>query len=643
MLTDQPEPHRHPDIFAAGSTPGRAIGFPAEPPSTLVNTPVPGGASSTPGGPAAAAPTFAPGRARSAGRRIARAPLVIAVIVVLLAAGAATWWWLLRDNPVDLTVNNLPIRNAEQILDTAQPVFTALAAADQATVPAGAGCWFAPAANDDTVRAPRVACGPVALGIAGNGQRWVVGTVSYSPSREDTVGEFTEFSEVVDLDVGTLNRPDGAAAPEGKELTASSGGARTVDGRRLVNVESTVSAADAAFNSLVSAEASVSTDSRCYLGVNVNGNRSIADGSILCGPVLLRKSDRTKQWAKWTFNTQQGDLLVDATITAPTMSSLTSTEALAAGVTLYRPDGATPPGIAGLSMPDAPPQRAGYLTSLDEVLGAPKVSLTAPKDARLFTPALSLTLTGLAAVPRIGAGQEAIVAADGEKLVVATYTTQQPKSAPSTGTTAFLLIDDRRIALASLRFADAGTLIFSVPAATRAVELQFLTEGRTEGISLLTGQRGAGSPKAPYRQQPIAGQTVGFTVRVKVPKGDPVLATGAVTESQLAEWTETTGYAPAGSAVLSLIVSQWQLTEPCCDVADLTTTTRWHLVLPDGTKVAAQPVPDARASTPAPVFLVPDTVTSVQLVLDFDVRFTSDKKPGAAAGTSGPLKLTIPG
>lgn len=163
-VTDDHENRPSPDIFSYGPASGQPVELPAPPALPTRGKPAESQARTAPD------PAAAPHGGPAASLRVSRTQLGVTVLVVGVITGGLAWW-LSRDSPVELTVKGLPIGNAQQVLDSADPVFRAIAAADAATLPDDAGCWFAPAADGGATDAPRLACGPVALGIAGNGQR----------------------------------------------------------------------------------------------------------------------------------------------------------------------------------------------------------------------------------------------------------------------------------------------------------------------------------------------------------------------------------------------------------------------------------------------------------------------------------------
>jgi len=435
----------------------------------------------------------------------------IGLLVVLVVGGTWFGWRAWRGVPVSLTVDGAPILNAEQVLAQADPMFRELARIDGATLPGGAACWFAPPPKD-AVRAdqPRVACGPVLLGISGDKQRWVVGTPSYSATTtggsRGSTGTFGAFDGVEELRPALLARPDGKHPPDG-EPGLGAAGVRTVNGRIIVDAAQVVQSADRGFAAAASKSgAAVGPDSRCYLGVR-DETRSgvtiaVSDGNLWCGPVLRTDSAANATWASFPLALKLGQSIVEATAGDPSISEVTSTKTLPAGMRAYRADGLRPPdGAGGLQVPDSDPVKAGTIAILDELpstVGAPAPSLMVPPDGRLVTPSVTVQLTGIGRLPKVGSGTDAFVAPKGEGLAVATFQITREAGAPSGNGTATLIVDGVRIAVrdwSSVK--DGGALVASVPIGSRDIVLEVLSQGRAQGISLVTGQRMPGGPGFP--------------------------------------------------------------------------------------------------------------------------------------------------
>jgi len=578
----------------------------------------------------------------------------IGLLVVLVVGGTWFGWRAWRGVPVSLTVDGAPILNAEQVLAQADPMFRELARIDGATLPGGAACWFAPPPKD-AVRAdqPRVACGPVLLGISGDKQRWVVGTPSYSATTtggsRGSTGTFGAFDGVEELRPALLARPDGKHPPDG-EPGLGAAGVRTVNGRIIVDAAQVVQSADRGFAAAASKSgAAVGPDSRCYLGVR-DETRSgvtiaVSDGNLWCGPVLRTDSAANATWASFPLALKLGQSIVEATAGDPSISEVTSTKTLPAGMRAYRADGLRPPdGAGGLQVPDSDPVKAGTIAILDELpstVGAPAPSLMVPPDGRLVTPSVTVQLTGIGRLPKVGSGTDAFVAPKGEGLAVATFQITREAGAPSGNGTATLIVDGVRIAVrdwSSVK--DGGALVASVPIGSRDIVLEVLAQGRAQGISLVTGQRTPGGPSVPYRRSTQVSPATPIEVAVRLPKGDPVRVTGTVGQLNWQAWDANQGWAPVGQAFLLVTVDDWKLVTPCCDVSGVKVATTWRVRMPDGTTArdTATGSAGSSSSAPKPRFVVPEAALKGTVTLEVAVTYVMDGAQRQAVAPS----VTVP-
>ncbi|MGY4644483.1 hypothetical protein [Cellulomonas sp. URHB0016] len=582
-------------------------------------------------------------------RRIGRVQLVASIVVLALLAGWGAWagWRHWRGAPASLEVDGVPISNAEAVLAGAEQAFGGLVETDGGTVPDGAGCWFAPRADDSATDAPRVACGPVLVGIAGDTERWVVGTPSFGAAPDvgsgpRVTGTFDGFRGTADLRPGLLRRPDGARPPTGQP-TLGTEVVRDQQGRVVSGLGPLIDSADLRLSAATTAAGAAVTDStRCYVGVREVRRAKVvtrvSDSMLLCGPVLLTSSAPGALWVSVPFSTTAGDTIVEADVTDVTLTAVTSTALLPEGVSLYRPDGAEPPADADeLEPPDAEPVDPGTVTVLPRLPEVPDgVDLVPPPDdtnARLITPALAVELTGLARVPQLGKGREAVVAPPGEELVVARLGLRTlDEDAPGRGT-ATVVVDGARLPVRDWNdAADGGALVVSVPVGAQAVGLEVLWQERTQAVSLLTGVRAPGFPAALYRARTSAGVGAPASVTLPLPVGKPARAGGAVAEISLDAWSSADGWAPVGQAFLSVAVDDWAVDSPCCEMRDLKLTSRWVVVLPDGTTLPADSGPSARPESLR--FTVPETISAATLRLEAEATWSTDAGPAAASGVA---------
>lgn len=590
--------------------------------------------------PAPVSPTSPPSPALPPPWRWRSTVLTLVVVLALVAGGA---WVALRDDPVELEVDGRPIVNAEVVLDRAEAAFDQIVDADGAEPHDDAGCWFTPAEDDATARGPQLACGPVLLGVAGTSEPWVLGTVDYSTSGsgDETTGSFRSLDDVGDPDTGGFARPDGREVPSASDLEPSTAGIRAADGRRLVGAEVAIEAADDDFlDAADDAGASVSDDSACFFGGSrTRAGQFLAEDEIWCGPVLLLDSDPQEAWTRWSFSVRAGASFALAEASRPSITSLSTTIALDAGLDLARPDGREPARADDLELPDADAVADDFVDVLEELPGT--VDLEAPADGRLVIPSRSLTVTGLARVPKIGSGREAVVASKGHELVVVEHEVTPTDGGPLDRGTAQLVVDGRRIPFTDWGSLDGtATLVVSVPDDAREVDLEVLFDGRTQRLSLLTGERAAGAPAALYRASTSVGVGVELAVSAALPVGDPVSAGGVVTEARVLAWTDEHGWAPDGQAFLVLTTEGWGVDRPCCDLGSVTVTPVFTV-----TPAGGGAVPGATASTtdPEPVFVVPAVFTDGTITLSINVTFVQDGQPGSVDSAPATLELRVPG
>lgn len=418
------------------------------------------------------------------------------VAVAVLATAGWLGFRALTGPPVPLTVDGAPIVNAQQMLDDLTPQFRQVAAQDGAPLTERAGCWFAPPADtgaNSVGRGPRVACGPVRLGIAGDEQFWLVTQPSYAGSGE-VRGRVDDFDGVAAVKRSTLNRPDGKRPPADVPVIGADG-VRAEDGRLIANADVFIEDASRAFADVArTGQASTADSTRCYFGVREvdRGGTPIrlSTGTTWCGPARTGDSAPGQIWSDYPLSLGSGASLVAAEARRPGITRVGPGQKLPPAETLWRPDGQQA-AQADLEPPAAKAQGPGFSDVRADLEQPP--GLTAPGDGRLVTPALALTLTGLFRGDQVGSGKTALVAAEGEQLVVAAYRAERTPGV-NVGSTATLVIDGaRRPFGAWSRVAAASWLVVSVPREAQQVELEVLFDGRPQSISLLTGERSPGA------------------------------------------------------------------------------------------------------------------------------------------------------
>lgn len=573
-------------------------------------------------------------------RRWSSTIATVGLLAVLLLGGL---WFVKRDRPVGLSVAGAPIANARTVLNQADVVFAELVRADGARPAKGAACWFAPPAGGKEIvspsRNPRVACGPVLLGVSGADKPWVTGTISYQTSNGEAIGTFGKLTAVETLDRGTLAGRGGQRPPGTGGLEVPVASLRAKDGRRLTGEDDVIRASEQAFGRAAGrTRAAVAEGAGCWFGVMAGiTDRSISDGAVWCGPLRLQGSNPGATWTTWSLTSSSTEWFPVSQLEWPSITSISSTVVLEPGVRLYRPDGRVPPDGTGLAPPDAAPKEAGYVDVLDQP-GA-DLQLQAPTgDGRLRIPSRRLQIEAVARVPKIGSGKEAVVAADGEELVVARFTRTDPRGGPSDRGTAQLIVDARRQAFSKwASLPENGVLVVSVPRGASGVLLEVLFDGVAQTISLVTGERGPDARAASYRAAEPVGIGKPFDLSVPLPAGDPAGISGVVTEARIDAWRQGTGWAPPGQAFLTLSLSSVKTRTPCCAVSTLKVTPSWRLILPPGMPVEASAVAGGRSDVI--VFVVPDATSTAQVQVSATATFRqgNDEK----RSTGGPLAIPL--
>lgn len=587
--------------------------------------------------PATATVATPPATPTSSVRRVGKVEVVVGAVVVVALILTAGWfgWRQLRGTPATLDVDGARIANASAVLSDAETELRRLVTLDGAPLQDGAGCWFGPLVTDALRPGPRLACGPVMLGIAGDDEHWLVDSprwiVADDPSGSPrATATFTGFDGVERLRPLLLGHPDGLGSP-GDAPVPGAKGLRAEAGGVVTGLQSTIAEADVAFQAAArTSRASVDRSAGCFVAAReatrAGATILVSEEQVWCGPVLLPDSGPDEFWATYGLSHSGGDSIVEATAAVGSIDEVGETVALPADLVLYRPDGAKPPVDVGtLTRPDPDPVVAGTVRLLDALPA--ELELTAPDDGRLITPVVSGQVTGLGRVPRIGTGATAVVAPPGQELVLATFAATRPDDAPSSGWTATVV---------------AGSVPLPVPGwdDVADVTLDVLFGERTQRLSLVTGERAPGAPAVLYRERTTVGVGASSSATATLPKGDPVQAPGAVARADLQAWAPDKGWAPDGQAYLMVTVEDWALDRPCCEVTDLKVSTLWELLLPDGTKIRA----DGDTGTtvkPVPVFEVPEGLSDAELGLLLTATFTADNEPGRGTGR-GTMNLELP-
>lgn len=593
----------------------------------------PTASQASPPAPAASRPTASPVPPAPRARPHGRNWNVVATVGLAVALAVAAWW-ALRPEPVSLSVDGTPIANGDVVLADAERTLQVIVDADGSSVSDGTACFFAPDPAGGS--GPRVACGPVLLGISPPDQPWLVGTVDWGFPDETVSGEFVGFDGTTTGDPGGLRRPDGRAPIEA-DLAVPTSGLRTVEGARITNAGDTLGATEELLGAAV-AEAGAATDedTACWFEVLVDGrDRMTTDGTVWCGPVLTLESDPTEPWVTATASESAGEVLSTAVLSPPSSIAL-DTMARGAGATLWRPDGVEPPDAVDLELPDAPPADPGYAAVLDQPLA--DLRATTPDDGLVRTPDMTWTITGLARTDRLGAGPEAIVAPEDHELVVArsAFTVDEDRSFdPGVAT---LVVDGRRRPLEVFSEVDTGStaLVVVVPEGADEVVVEVLSHEVSQAISLRTGDKQPGFPAGMYRSSEPVGVGRALTATVDLPDGEPGRAAATISSVELRGFDDDLGWPAHGEVFAVVTFAALDAETPCCELDDLEVTAvptlavegRQREVLAEGSDTVT--------------WAVPADATHVDLALRAEAAWTDGSGSNRASGSAGPVTVELP-
>ena len=263
----------------------------------------------------------------------------------------------------------------------------------------------------------------------------------------------------------------------------------TLDGRYVTDPAAVLADADRVLADYVEGRHGArSEDSRCWFQLRADDGPEVQD-TLLCGPALFVDGDPARVWLRFPLRaTPDGgdvrlavaDLPVD-----PAPESLTDPDRL------HRPGlGGPPSGSGGLQVPEPPRVEPGSVTvgPFADVQYTPP-----PGPARLSGPAASVTVTGLAAPDRIGAGDDARRPAEGERFVAASYVFDGGEGVSTEPPTAAYVVDGGAPVPVDPALIGPGRtveVVLSVPAEARSVDLVVTDAGTVQRLSLLTGAPG---------------------------------------------------------------------------------------------------------------------------------------------------------
>ncbi len=345
--------------------------------------------------------------------------LVVTAATLVAAAGLAYFFWSTAGR-VDLRYNGQEIANAEEMLADAEALMADTAAADGADPFLDARCFFAPE-NPPSNTNPVVVCGPVWLGVSPSSQPWLTVQTRYDLVDDQAVGRIEGFGGTAELDLRSLDRPDGIrpAAPGTPAYPAT--GPRLRDGRLLVDVGVILDGALAAFNDHVSTNddplISAHPDAICFLvqGPDLAPNQATVrqtGNDVWCGPGRTVATGSSQVWLPINISYQRGPTFGSVQFEEASVGFL-GFQTIPDDVTLARPDGATPPDAADL---DRPPVPIDFATVVDYTVDTGGL---AGGEGLLVTSDYRINFDALVRSDRIGSGARSFIAPDGHDLVVA--------------------------------------------------------------------------------------------------------------------------------------------------------------------------------------------------------------------------------
>ncbi|WP_369139388.1 hypothetical protein [Modestobacter versicolor] len=380
----------------------------------------------------------------------------------------------------------------------------------------------------------------------------------------------------------------------GAGLYLSRGEPLTSGGRYVRDPGAVLAAADEQLTGYVEQRNGVAgPDSRCWFELAAADGVEVRD-ALLCGPVLFVDGDPGRAWLRFplTATADGGDVRLSvAALPADPAPDRPADPGL-----LHRPDGGRPPaGSGGLAVPAPPPAEPGW-TATGPFPGVPWSAPAGP--ARLSGPAAAVTVTGLAAPERVGTGDDARRAADGERLLAVRYEVASGEGRSATPPSLSYVVDGADpVPVAPGLVAPGSTVevVLSVPADTAAADLVVDDAGVQQRLSLLTGAPGSGNLAVLARTNRTAevdaSRRLDGTLSApgRVPAELPF--TVAVTRGTLTWWAGPDGASRPADPSRALLVLDASLalpgTAPGGIPADLLS-----LRLPDGTVLRALDLAD---------------------------------------------------
>ena len=554
----------------------------------------------------------------------------------LVVAGALGFYLWSTSGRVELRYQGFEIANADEMLAAAEARFTETAAADGVELPSGAGCFFAPENGN-----PIVVCGPAWLGVSQPDRPWLTVGSSYTINDDRAIGEIGDIRGATAADVRTLDRPDGVRPVDPGTPNYPTTGPRLRDGRLLVDVESLLIGAEAAFVERVETSTdpliTAHDDASCFLlqGPDPLDNQPAlprTDDAVWCGPARTVGSAGSRVWIPVSISYDQGPHYGSARFLEAAVRSI-DPRAIPEGAELIRPDRVNPADPGGV---DRPPVPVDFATVVDYQAD---VSTTEPAAAgsrvesgALITGRYRIDFSSLLRVDAIGTGARSFTAPQGHDLVVAVA-----EPGRSINPRGMLTVDGVERPLPRWISSDEGaTLVMTVPDAARSVTITVENNGRPQTVSLLDGSLGDDVLLALYR--PTAELSQPFSVRVEMPVGEAVLVSGVVESATWFAWDRDNIWLPAGFGEVQFNFSEWDVDRPFGGVRidDVVAT---FTLTPDAEPADGEPAnepaaptsiddvrddPTRSPSAAGPRFRVDETLAAATLNMTVTVTYTSD-------------------
>jgi hypothetical protein len=254
-----------------------------------------------------------------------------------------------------------------------------------------------------------------------------------------------------------------------------------------------------------------SEHTRCYYMTaarTLSGRVAVID-QLACGPVLFVDGDSTRPYL--TFELQQRKTTADhIELSVSAEPSSTQLEGEAAGRSLVRPDGSSPPaGLGGLRSP-TPPQAIGdVLTKTSAV--SPELQ-TASETATLMGRTSGVRLRQYGFVDRYGSGDQARSAPRGRRLLAFSVAAANGESGNAAPDLSVRVDNAERGPLVNT----TDFVVVAVPTDADNVDLVLTDSGVKQSISLLTGQPSSGNPAVTTRTNRTATLAVTKNINIKI-------------------------------------------------------------------------------------------------------------------------------